>query len=313
MISQTTTHRIGTGARKVRLLALALGAVLAAQVAMIPVTEREARAVSTEKIVFDSNLTTGTGVNNATGDSEIFKMNPDGTGLRQLTTNKVNDYRPALSPDGKKVTYVSKGIQTSNPQGEEDVYVMNVLDGTGKKNLSNTRAGVNDDFPVFSPDGKTVAYESDGKQTSNPEGDDEVYRVNVLDGTGKKNLTNNGADVDDYTPVFSPGGKRISYTSYGFQNSNQGSDEEIYSMRSLDGLEKKNLTNNAAGVDDYGPAYSPDGTKIAYESIGIQFSNPEGDDEVFVMNASDGTGQKNLSNNGPGVHDFAPDWGRQAT
>jgi Tol biopolymer transport system component len=246
MISQTTTHRIGTGARKVRLLALALGAVLAAQVAMIPVTEREARAVSTEKIVFDSNLTTGTGVNNATGDSEIFKMNPDGTGLRQLTTNKVNDYRPALSPDGKKVTYVSKGIQTSNPQGEEDVYIMNVLDGTGKKNLSNTRAGVNDDFPVFSPGGKRIAYQSQGVQTSNLEGDYEVYRMSALDGTGQTNLTNNEDGVHDDYPFFSSDGTKIFYESEGVQDSNLQGGKEIYRLNASDGKGQKNLTNNDA-------------------------------------------------------------------
>jgi Tol biopolymer transport system component len=178
--------------RSVLLLALALGALLATSVAMTG-TVREAHAAQSEKIVFASNRTSGTGVNNPTGDTEIFRMNPDGTNVKQLTFNEVNDIFPTLSPDGAKVAYVSSGKQTSNPEGDYDIYVMNASDGTAKKNLSNNGSGVNDVYPVFSPGGKRIAYESSGQQTSNLEGDHEVYRMSALDGSVQKNLTNNAA------------------------------------------------------------------------------------------------------------------------
>jgi hypothetical protein len=69
------------------LLSLALGAVLAGAVALAG-TAQQADAASSERIVFTSNRTGGTGVDNPTGDYEGFRMNPDGTGVRQLTTNK---------------------------------------------------------------------------------------------------------------------------------------------------------------------------------------------------------------------------------
>ena len=327
----------------------------------------QAEAAFSSKMVFVSDRTTGTGVNNPTGDYEVFRMNPDGTGVRQLTFNEVSDYNPTLSPNGQKIAYETRatlpanpegdweiysmnatdgtgkknltnngayvddydpifspggkriayttvGVQPTNPTDDEDIYVMNALDGSGKKNLSNNglEVGTNlpiDDFnPDFSPDGTKIAYTSLGKQSSNPEGDDEVYRLSALDGTGKKNLTNNGADIDDYLPDFSPDGKRIAYESDGVQNSNPQGDEEIYSMSALDGKGKKNLTNNGADVHDEFPHFSPGGGKIAYESRGIQNSNPQGDDEVYAMNALDGTGKKNLSNNGAGVYDTDPDF-----
>jgi hypothetical protein len=36
-----------------------------------------------------------------------------------------------------------------------------------------------------------------GAQTSNPEGDGEIYRMSTVDGSGKKNLTNNAAEYDE--------------------------------------------------------------------------------------------------------------------
>ena len=97
------------------LLSLTLGAILAALVAG---TAQEAEATfpgTNGMLVFISTRTTGTGVDNPTGDNEIFTINPDGT----------------------KVVYLSSGVQASNSQGDLEVYRMNILDGSGKKNLTN--------------------------------------------------------------------------------------------------------------------------------------------------------------------------------
>ena len=48
------------------------------------------------------------------------------------------------------------------------------------------------------------------------------------------------------------------------------------------------------------PAWSPDGTKIAFTSA------RDGNEEIYVMNA-DGTGQTNVTNNPAG--DYYPSWG----
>ena len=72
---------------------------------------------------------------------------------------------------------------------------MNAIDGSGKKNLSNNGADISDFSADFSRDGTRIFYVSGGKQTSNPQGDYEVYRMNTLDGKGK-NLTDNRFAVD---------------------------------------------------------------------------------------------------------------------
>jgi Tol biopolymer transport system component len=123
---------------------------------------------------------------------------------------------------------------------------MSALDGLGKKNLTDNGAGVNDYYPLFSPEGKRIAYMSEGVQDSNKDGDYEVYRINSLDGTGQRNLTNNGGGVADFLyPGFSSDGTRIFYVTKGAQGSNLQGDYEVYRLNTSDGLGQKNLTNNA--------------------------------------------------------------------
>jgi Tol biopolymer transport system component len=317
MTTQATAQRTESGARtrSAVLLSLALGTALAGMVALAG-TAREAEATfpgTNARITFASERTTGTGVDNPTADSEIFTIKADGTGLKQLTHNTVNDYSPIFSPDGTKIAYDSVGDTTTNPEGDYEIYLMNALDGSGKKNLSNNGYGVRDFTPIFSPDGQSIAYDSSGVHTSNPEGDWEVYRMSAIDGSGQTNLSNNGSAVGDGNADFSPGGTKMAYRSYGIQNSNPEGDQEIYTVNALDGTDQKNLTNNGSGVNEGEPTYSPDGTKIAYGSAGVQTSNLQGDTEVYRMNALDGSGKKNLTNNGSGVRDDAPTFSPNGT
>ena len=234
------------------LLGLGLGVAMAGVVALAG-PAHQAGAASPEKIVFVSERTTGKGVSNPTGDAEIFRMNPNGTSVRQLTFNTAEDFGPNLSPDGQKIAYESIGSQPSNPEGDFEVYLMNA-DGSGNTNLTNNRAILKDRTPEFSPDGQRIAFVSEGEQVGNPQADSEIYAMN------------------------------------------------------LDGSDQKNLTNNGDLLHEVGFSFSPDGQKIAYASFGSQPSNPEGEPEIYVMNASDGSAKKNLTNNN--ARDFESEWGR---
>jgi TolB protein len=241
-------------------------------------------------------------------------MNLDGSEQKNLTNNGENAYDEgfSFSPDGQKIAYTTFGEQASNPDGDQEIFVMNAQDGSNQTNLSNTGWATSDLIPTYSPDGQKIVYTSNGEQTSNPEGDEEVYVMNA-DGSDQKNLTNNGSggsDVYDYAyyAQFSPDGQRVVYASGGVQPSNPEGDEELYSMNVSDGSGKKNLTNNGTGVNEWYGAFSPDGQKILYVSRGVQASNPEGENDYYLMNASDGSAKKNLTNNTSTEGYF--DWGR---
>ena len=106
------------------LTSMALGTLLACVVALLA-GENHAQAAfpgANGKIVFASDGTTGTGVNNPTGDDEIFTMNKDGTGKTQLTDNTADDDSPSFSADGRYVVF------TSDRDGNKEI----LRDGLGR-------------------------------------------------------------------------------------------------------------------------------------------------------------------------------------
>jgi Tol biopolymer transport system component len=281
---------------------LGLAVVLAALVLAFAAVPAAAQA---DKIIFASDRASGRGVNNPEGDFEIFSMNPDGKGRKQLTKNAADDFEPALSPDGQKIAFTSQNVQPSNPEGDPEVYQMDV-GGSEPQNLTNNAVGINDFAPHYAPDGEKIAFTSHGAQTSNPEGDFEVY-VMAADGSEPQNLSNTGGGLSDFASDYAPDGEEIVYSSFGVQDSNPEGDFEVYVMNALDGSADQNLTDTAGAVSDFDAAISPDGQKIAFVSVGVQPSNPEGDDEIYKMDA-DGSDQRNLTNNAEGVQDDFPDY-----
>ena len=277
------------------------------------------------RIAFASNRTTGEGVDNPTGDFEIFTMEPDGTNLVQLTNNTAFDFDPDWSADGQRIAFESDRDRFS------DIFVMNA-DGTEQTNVTSNTAF--DRTAAFSPDGEKVAFDSNlSAGVDNPTGDTEIFAVN-LDGTGLAQLTNNTAR--DLQPDYSPGGKKLAFVSdrdfrpgiytmnadgtaqtkrsrgpgVVFQfpswspngkriafSSDQDGPLDLYKMHA-DGSAQRRLTDNGAVADSV-PAFSPAGKMLVFQT------NRDGNAEIYRMR-SDGKEQINLTNNPAG--DFTPDW-----
>lgn len=125
----------------------------------------------------------------AEGDSEIWLVNTDGTGLSQLTDNDdtVSDGTPDWSPDGSQIAFSTDRDQ------DFEIYIMNA-DGSNATRITTTPG--QDSQPSWSPGGTEIVFFSDRDANG------EIYRIGT-DGSGLTNLTVNASnEIDpDWSPV----------------------------------------------------------------------------------------------------------------
>ncbi len=93
------------------------------------------------------------------GQLELFVMNADGSGKKQVTTTGASNFSPYFHPDGKRIIF-SSNIETRGEGGRPSFHLYLVGDdGTGLERL--TTEGHFNSFPMFSPDGKRLVWVSD--------------------------------------------------------------------------------------------------------------------------------------------------------
>ena len=231
---------------------------------------------------------TRTGPDNPTGDQEIFVMNANGTGLRQVTFNKVDDGGPAWSPNGDRLVF-------HRFPDDDNADLMTVrVNGTGERNLTRS-PGVFDRFGVWSPDGREIAFVQ--LKEINSGGTNDIYTIRP-DGSHLRALINTSGD--EVVPDWSPDGKRIVFQADPppFDPTQDG-DWDIYVMPRDGGSPPTRLTT-AGG---FTPVWSPDGRRIAFSNNKLS-DGAETTPALFTMRA-DGSRLKPVR---LGFDAHHPDW-----
>lgn len=87
--------------------------------------------------------------------SQLYRINRDGSECVQILKHSRDIARPAWSPDGRRIAFVSQNEETPEHKWVGDLFVVGI-DGSDLKQLTQTTGPVGE--PVWSPDGARIAY-----------------------------------------------------------------------------------------------------------------------------------------------------------
>jgi Tol biopolymer transport system component len=271
--------------------------------------------------------------------NQIYAVNPDGTGLAQLTHEPqgISAQAPDWSSDGSRILFAR--VNLSNFVGR--IWIMNA-DGTGQRRLASDAPGHSDMQPRLSPDGRHIVF-----MRCLPFFEHCAIWIMRSDGTHRHVIVpfvQTPTESSSFDPKVSPDGRRITFTRFGFHGivaqvwmaridgthahpltaprleAGQASwapngrhigftsnccraQSSLYVMRA-NGTGVTRLATSRWPTNNFGSAYSPDGSQIAFSS---DRRHPDlCCEELFVMRA-DGSNQHLVDTGIQGVIGVA--WG----
>jgi dipeptidyl aminopeptidase/acylaminoacyl peptidase len=227
--------------------------------------------------------------------AHIWRQNPEGEALQQLTFGEKGESAPRFSPDGKWIAFVS------SRDGAANLYLLPTAGGEAAQ-LTHISTGVSD--PVWAPDSRSIAFstkvypECGADDACNKKiatrwkegalhahmADRLLYRHWTEWKDGKRThiflASIPGGEVKDLTPGdfdspsfqlegpdqydFSPDGRTFVYVSNHDGHPESSTNNDLWLIR-LDDLNAapRNITSSNLAYDG-SPMYSPDGKYIAY-------------------------------------------------
>src|SRR5919199_4141728 len=206
--------------------------------------------------------------------SAIWTMAPDGSGQRQFSSGSKFDGEPRWSPDGKQLAF------TSSREGDaKQLYVIPASGGGEARKVTDLKEDVGE--IAWSPDGTRIAFSSRVRDEAYEEEDDRKRRPRRITRLAYK-LDNVGWTVDRRQQIFvvpaDGSGEPVQLTSGDWENAS--------------------------------PAWSPDGSRIAFVSARDDEWDIQLISDIYVMSA-DG-GEAELLTHTDGTAD-SPAWSPDGT
>jgi len=222
--------------------------------------------------------------------SHLFVMLADGSSsARDLTPEADYDIPPDgerggpgdinFSPDSKEICYTAVTDKVEAISTNADLFVVPVSGGEAKRITSNPGFDGN---PVYSPDGRSIAYHA--QLTAGYESD--RWRIMLYDRqTGKSTDLTAGFDRSANDLAWSPDSKTIYFTA---ENETL---QPIYAMEARAGATPKKL------LDGYNGAFSFNGDATVVVTERTSLTSPT---ELFAA-AGDGSGLKQLAHHNEAI------------
>ncbi len=227
-----------------------------------------------------------------------------------------NISNPKASPDGQWIAYVVTGTDTAKDKHKSSIWMAS---WDGKQHVQLTGSG-DASSPKWSPDGKYISFVSSLARVGEDAGEDDddrdgqIYLLDRRGGEAKK-LTNVKGDIEDYD--WSPDGLKIvmsikdkDYSDtgktkvhkpyvidrYHFKQDYQGYlDSGATHLYLFDVTTKKTDSITSGIYDETDPAFSPDGSQIAFVSNRTEAPDKNENSDIYVINAKPGSTMKKLT------------------
>ena len=222
-------------------------------------------------------------------DTDLWLASWDGAQQVRLTRSPAGEHAPRWSPDGRRIAFLS---DRDDPHEVDQLWLFDRAGGEPER-LTNLPGGVSD--LAWSPDGRRLALiVSDPDPGAKAPGDsstkapapividrfqfkedetgwvrgqrDHLWLYDVASRAATQLLT---GDYDEALPSWSPDGRSIAFVSRRRPEYDRSDNYDLYVVEATAGAEPRQLTtfpgpDGDAGWGTRAPAWSPDGSLIAY-------------------------------------------------